>query len=114
MTVEFDKSFDKSIAKLGNQSVARDIEEVIENVEQASSYAGIKSFKKLKGYRDAETEARSAAKTQKNTEPISCHEVTRWLFSFRMPEPAEYLTSSPTEFLRLREYSVPKPTVAFS
>lgn len=52
MKVEFDRSFEKSIRKLSNRTIADSVEAVIQDVESAKSIEDIRGLKKLTGHKD--------------------------------------------------------------
>lgn len=52
MIVEFDKSFEKSIDKLKDQTVLSKVEKVILKLESANSISEIAGIKKLAGYKN--------------------------------------------------------------
>lgn len=52
MIVEFDKSFEKSIARLKDQSLYPKIEKLIESVESVQFLSELSNVKKLSGYKN--------------------------------------------------------------
>jgi mRNA interferase RelE/StbE len=53
MKVDFGKSFENSVQKLGNQSVMQDVMDAILNVEKSSSLRKVIGLKKLKGSKES-------------------------------------------------------------
>jgi mRNA interferase RelE/StbE len=52
MTVEFDRSFLKSIDKISNKTILRKVEKAIEEVEKAQNLSSVSQIKKLSGFKN--------------------------------------------------------------
>ncbi len=52
MKISFDKAFYKSLSKLKNPSVAREVEAVIESIQSSQSVREIPQIKKLQGFKN--------------------------------------------------------------
>ena len=53
MTVEFDRSFLKSIDKISNKTILRKVEKAIEEVEKAQNLSSVSQIKKLSGFKNS-------------------------------------------------------------
>lgn len=53
MKTEFLKRFFKDLEKISDQNVLNEIRQVVNEVETATHFSGIKNLRKLKGYRNA-------------------------------------------------------------
>lgn len=51
MTVEFDRSFERSLLKLNDRSLKEKLFQVIIKLEQAKDLASVRNIKKLSGYK---------------------------------------------------------------
>jgi mRNA interferase RelE/StbE len=52
MTVEFDKSFERSIDRLKNTAILSKIEKIILQIEQAKNLREVRNIRKLSGYKN--------------------------------------------------------------
>ena len=52
MNLAFTKKFLKQVSKINDKKLAKEIENIIELSEKASSLSEIKNFKKLKGHQN--------------------------------------------------------------